>query len=266
MLFVWARALVLSKQSEAPMIAPSWTKISRIGPWIRREKYKRYYFSEFTNESYIKGVRKAFITNFNPLIDELEFEQSELQANSVIRVHNSTDHMIYFPPLLGHEKLIRRELFRITSEPIKNRLSQTSERFPNFIGVHIRRGDFKLLDQTIPIDWYMDSISNLREKIDSRLPVLIFSDAPHSELNELRKADNLHLMPKAPAIHDLLMLSKSEAIIGTSLSTFSLWASFLERRPTYWPPVSPGVHGYGLDKTHHFSSNWKGQPLPFEST
>ncbi len=265
MLFVWARSLLIADQLGASLIAPSWTKLVRIGPWLRREKYKRYYLSDFTNDGYIDGAKKFYLSTLKRPIDELHLDRVNAKQGDLIRVHNSADHMIYFPPLLGHEKRITEELFRITNPKVIGKYTENNSRYPNYIGVHIRRGDFSLINQTIPLSWYRDAIHHVRESIDTGLPVLVFSDAQESELVELNNTENVFIMPRAPAIHDLLMLANSDAIIGTSLSTFSLWASFLNRRPSYWPPISPGVHGYGLDKSHHHSSDWQGRPLPFDS-
>lgn len=61
MLFPWARAVLFSHTWQCPMIAPQWTNYFRLGPWLRRERDKRYYFNNFTNAGYIKGLNKMSV-------------------------------------------------------------------------------------------------------------------------------------------------------------------------------------------------------------
>jgi len=256
MLFVWARAVVLNDELKANIIAPSWTQPFRIGPWLRREKDKRYYFSDFCNEGYIDGLKKTFLLSIKNQISESLFN-GNLSDNQILVVENGKNGNIYFHPLIGHEALIQKELYRIISSNIRNNIFKKTKD-QSFIGVHIRRGDFKLIDQAIPIEWYANTIESLHSILPKRLETRVFSDAHVDELETLTKINNVKIMPRAPAIEDLLVLSESRLMIGTSLSTFSLWASFFNRTPTIWSPKSPGVHGYGLEKFHHIQSDWNG--------
>src|SRR4029079_16925619 len=54
----WARCHVWCKDNNVGMLAPRWFDV-RVGPYLRREKEKRQYHRLFTNDGYVKGVRKA---------------------------------------------------------------------------------------------------------------------------------------------------------------------------------------------------------------
>ena len=64
MLFPWARAVLYARNHSLPLLAPEWVKLGRIGPWLRGERDKRYYFGQFTNEGYIRGLKKWWALHF----------------------------------------------------------------------------------------------------------------------------------------------------------------------------------------------------------
>lgn len=261
MLFVWARAFKMSVEYGFPMISPDWFKPGRIGPLLRGEKDKRYYLRDFTNAGYIAGVKKLCILAVSVKVEEGKIELSRALGwrPVVVCVRQGES----FLPFLDLNQQIWRELLRIIHPAIRHAVLLPHE---PFIGVHVRRGDFVRINQQIDINWYVRAVLRVRAVVGC-LPVRVFTDAPESEVRPLLAIDGATLMPKAPAIQDLMLLSRGAVIIGTSLSTFSLWASFLHRAPTVWPPVSPGVWGYGLRTDNHLYTDWdanlrdeKGQP------
>ena len=95
------------------------------------------------------------------------------------------------------------------------------------IGVHIRRGDFKLGNQTTPLDYFVTVITFLRRKIGKELPVTVFTDADESEIEEVLKLPSVKLAEEKADILDLLLLSRSSILVLSRDSTFSYWAAFL---------------------------------------
>jgi hypothetical protein len=254
MLFVWGRAEVASRIHKMPIIAPQWIKIFRFGPWRRREKDKRYYFGDFVNDKYISGIRRLILLAFSKRVpEEFLFEthyHSLYPSIFVIEGHKEN-----FQPLLLHRGFLHTRLLAITNPKIVDNINNCKERF---MGVHVRRGDFKCVNQIIPTEWYANTCRKIRKHFGLQMKIKIFTDAHRSELGSLLELPNSEIVEGNAAIHDLLMLAKSKIIIGTSLSTFSLWASFLGKCLTFWPPISPGVYGYGLHTNQHITADWDG--------
>lgn len=211
MLFPWARATLYARDHKLPMIAPEWVKLGRLGPWLRGERDKRYYFGQFSNDGYITGLRRKML---------LLFCKRQIRVFSGMRD--------YFKDIAGEADYLKAALFKIVNPTIVKTLEQLPRKF---IGVHIRRGDFATTGQALSNDYYVAAIKKAQGKIGVDCPILVFSDARPEELDYLKEFENLKLMPKAPAIQDLLSLSRSTILVGTDNSTFSGWAEFLGQMP-----------------------------------
>ena len=70
--------------------------------------------------------------------------------------------------------------------------------------------------------------------LGAQLPALVFSDGRPNELHFLSKCDGVRLMPVAPAIHDVLALSRASVLVGTNHSSFSEWGAFLGGMKSVW--------------------------------
>ena len=103
-----------------------------------------------------------------------------------------------------------------------------------FIGVHVRTGDFVSTGQNMSLDYYLRGIEAARRLVKEPMPVLIFSDAKQGQLNCLMQSAEVKIMPPAPAIHDVLALSRSSVLVGTNHSSFSEWAVFLGGMKSVW--------------------------------
>ncbi len=254
MLFVWGRAEVASIIHKMPVIAPQWIKIFRFGPWRRREKDKRYYFHDFVNDKYIGGIKRLILLAFSKRLPE-EFLFDPLHHRKCPSVFIFEGFKEYFEPLLLHGDFLHARLLEIANPRIVESVNSCTEKF---MGVHVRRGDFKCVNQVVPTEWYANTCRKIRKHFGLQLKIKIFTDAQRNELGPLLELPDSEVVDGNTAIHDLLMLAKSRVIIGTSLSTFSLWASFLGKCLTFWPPVSPGVYGYGLHTNQHVMTDWDG--------
>ena len=228
MLFPWARSVLFARNAQCEILAPRWTKLLRIGQWLRNERDKRYYTGQFTNAGYITGFRKFALlaTLYGERVSELEVDLATQKSGMVVFRGLGK----YFEDLLGETEFVKSQLLKIVNPDILNRLSQLP---PRFIGVHVRCGDFATTGQSLPLEYYLRGIESARGRVGSDVPVLVFSDAKPSEL-ELLKSENSYIMPPAPAIQDVLSLSQSVALVGTNHSSFSEWASFLGGMPSFW--------------------------------
>jgi len=229
MLFPWARAVLFSKKARCQMLAPKWTSYMRVGPWLRCERDKRYYTGQFTNDGYIKGLRRWWILMSNIGRGIKENDSSLREIDSGIVVFRGLGN--YFNDFAEDAEIVKQELLRIVSPNIL----QALDRLPaKFIGVHIRAGDFVSTGQNMPLDYYMRGIEAARELVKEPVPVLIFSDAKQGQLDCLMQSAEVKIMPPAPAIHDVLALSRSSILVGTNHSSFSEWAVFLGKMQSIW--------------------------------
>ena len=229
MLFPWARAFVFAHKHKCQIIAPQWTAYNRIGPWLRRERDKRYYMGQFTNKGYVKGLHRwfALMSNITRRIKENDWKSDEIDSGIVVFRGLGN----YFDDFAEDAEIVKQELLKIVSPNILQELDKLPA---EFIGVHVRAGDFVSTGQNMPLDYYMRGIEAARELVGAVMPVLVFSDARQGQLDCLEQLEDVMIMPPAPAIHDVLALSRSSILVGTNHSSFSEWAVFLGNMKRIW--------------------------------
>ena len=150
---------------------------------------------------------------------------SNKKKNKKIYLFNSVSAgQDLFGELRNHQTLIIHELNKILTPKMKSQLSVY--KIP-VIGVHIRRGDFKLGNQTTSLDYFIQAINLIRKTLNAIVPVTIFTDAEKSELYQLIELPDINIAEDKPDILDMLLLSKSRIMILSQSSTFSYWAAFL---------------------------------------
>lgn len=223
MLFPWARAALFARDHRCEMLAPNWVRVGRVGPWLRGERDKRYYFGQVTNAGYVKGIRRFWA----------------LHGGADVRRFGGLGR--YFEDFPGESAYLNRALEAILSSRIKEALKSLPGRF---VGVHVRRGDFASIGQALPMDYYCRGVGKAWEIAGEKLPVLVFSDAPEDELRPLLSCGGVALKPAAPALQDMLSLSKAAVLVATNRSTFSGWAAFLGQMPTLWATEGRDGHEY----------------------
>ena len=221
MLFTWAQAVGYCHKTGAQMLAPVWVRIARIGPWLRHEKYKRYYGGQMTNDGYVSGVKKMLILFFK---------------KTRVRIFTEMDG--YFLPFIDSWDVVRDELHRIVDKRIIRDVEADAKE-GEFIGVHVRRGDFVQAGWVTSDEWFVKAVKVAlaydREGIHKYIRV--FSDGYPEELSFLQRAfpnERIIVMPKAPAIQDILLMSRSRILVCSPASTFSMWAVFLGQMPSVW--------------------------------
>ena len=225
MLNPWARAYLWSKANDCQMLAPNWVKIFRIGPWLRMEKDKRYYWGQFTNDGYVGGLKKWMILLRYEKVPEA-LMSAGMESCVVVFSGQGRDILDF----ADQAQFLREELYRIAAPTIKLRLKELPSKF---IGVHIRRGDFKVIGQTLSADYYCSAISSAL-KICGSIPILVSSDALESELSYLRRFSNLQILKANPALQDVLTLSRASCLVCTNGSSFSEWSAFLGGMRSIW--------------------------------
>lgn len=231
MLYPWARAICYAKEHGCRVIAPAWTKFTRIGPILRRERDKRFYVGQFTNQGYVGGFAKMWLLAFG--------------GDKVLRFSGMTDGL---KPLIYEAATVKNELIRIANPSYLKALEDLPD---EFIGVHIRKGDFLTIGFSLSNEYYVRAIRLARKRVGD-IPILVFSDGEASELAYLNSFANVCFMPHAPALQDLLSLTRAEILIATNRSTFSGWAAYLGGMTSFWdkdgerPSESIGLQKFEL--------------------
>lgn len=111
------------------------------------------------------------------------------------------------------------------------------------IGINPRRGkdfvDASVDDDFLkrgalrtPLKWFVDVLQEIRAFLGSTTKAFVVSDGTREDLGPLLCLPNVELVKSPSAISDLLVLAKSQILIGSGGSSFSAWASFLGQMPT----------------------------------
>lgn len=232
-LFPWARGVAFCVKSGAVMLAPQWRNYWSIGTVFRRDRNSRFYFNDFTNNSYVSGMRKVLANRCLPHISEYAIKDIPALVAGPSCVVDFAKMKDLFDPFLDCQKIVHEHLHGLVNPKIREDIDYIPEN--TFIGVHIRRGDFRIVGNMIEDGWYIRAIKKALTTYGRNFPIWIFSDAPLDELGFLRKEFPLSkIMPSAPAVKDIFLLSKAAVIIGTGNSTFSMWATYLGQKPSIW--------------------------------
>ena len=250
MMFPWARCFVWCKDTGASMIAPSWMHL-RIGPYLRREPDKRDYYRLWSGRGYVRGPRRLAAFAMRSRIEERDVtDVRSIPRGSLVVFRDMPD---YFARLRGRHMEVEKEMRRIA----KVQLPPVPSSARAAIGIHVRRGDFSRPPSVeslgtlghnwqLPIEWYVQTLRQVRAACGERLPGKIFSDGTPEELAPLMREPDTSLVKQGKATHDMLLLSQCSVIIASG-STFSMWASFLGQRPAVWFPGQLRQRVLGMD-------------------
>lgn len=221
MLFPWAQAVVYCQHTHARMIAPKWVHLCRIGTWIRKERDKRFYLKQFSGSNYVSGAKRWLLLYF---------------CRNRVRFFSGMKG--FFDSFITEHNVVYNELMRIVNQTIKNKVEKIAKDCP-YIAVHVRRGDFKTVGISTDDAWYLRAIKiAVSDKVAQGVNTIrVFSDARPGELKFIAEAfpeKEVIVMPNAPAIEDILLLSKAKIVVCTPRSTFSMWSVFLGQQPSIW--------------------------------
>jgi hypothetical protein len=243
LLFPWARFILATQKCGLTPISPTWLQI-KLGPILRKETDKRFYFNLFKKKpEEISGIKKLMVLLKYSLVTEdyVEYLKSGIisQQNN-IKIIVFTGLSDYFNSIITEHASLHDELLKITRDEHKKGLTFD---FRKSMSVHIRLGDFKGSKAT-PFQWYITMLHKLRAELGRDWPIYIFSDGTDKELMPVMRLPNTTRLTFGSSLADLLALSKAHLLIGSAGSTFSQWASFLGRMPVIWPKGSLTQHLY----------------------
>lgn len=258
MLMVWARGLVFARLNGFNLATSPWWGF-RWGALLRREQKKRLYWKYFTETPFYIQLPARFQWGFKNIMIEPPVEK--LTGTSL---HNKTLFLFkqvmpdydLFGSIKNYHGMIATELMNAL-HPSRKSMLLTFE--PPVIGIHIRRGDFKLGSTLTPIDFFIDGINIIRQQVGECLPVTVFTDADMDELGKLFLLPSIKRAEKKADILDILLMSKSRFLLLSAGSTFSYWAAFLSdafviRPASDWlhqiRDVTPGKDFFDLKWQH----------------
>ena len=205
----------------------------------------RFYTDLFAPTSrYIRGVEKFRILRSR--------ERLPAAALSHTDTDGASGKIFEFPWGVGDlfaSILTRHELVAARLREITRAKHLPSKECPApHIAVHVRLGDFSLprdardfdvkngtVNFRMPIDWYCYVTNLLREALDDRIEIRVYSDGSDQELGPLLEIKGVRRMRGQSSLRDLLSLAQATVLVASG-STFSMWASYLGRMPVVWHP------------------------------
>lgn len=235
MMLVWARAVVFSKTNEIPLTVSFWWGF-RLGPFLRGEKQKRFYWRYFSESSlwsliainFYKANAKVI---YDPPLSKLSAEEKASKSLFVFSKFEIDKDL--FGYIRNHSKMIRQELLGLLHPSLATYYQKSQ---PPVISIHVRRGDFKRGTVLTPNEYFISMIYLIRQFAGSDLPVTIFSDATEEEISDLLELPATKLSDNAADILDILAMSDSKFIVLSGSSTFSYWGAFLSDALVVRPP------------------------------
>jgi len=236
-LFPLMHSIIFAEINNLPLIITGYYQL-KIGPFIRREKTKRNYLGYY---NFQKNIGYYIIDLLKIEYFKLRFEQihepsissKKHTENKVYVFHKLPSISDYFIHLRNYRTLTINSFWSILHPGIIKMIN--NNKWYN-IGVHVRMGDFRKLINNEPYigghvrtpeKYFIDTINQIRNKLNRDETVAIYTDGYRSEFNELLITSNLVFIEGNPDIVDLVCLSKSKIIITSPSSTFSYWAAFL---------------------------------------
>lgn len=247
-LLVWARAAVFAHLNGLPLQTLGWNQF-RIGPWLRRERTKRFYGGYFRSSAPLADrllVRPRLLLSratghlLNPPVEKIDL--AHLGRSSVIVFDQMPHWKDWFRDLKAHRRYVRDRLFEELKPSIKRELDACPR---PVIGVHVRLGDsrplqpgenFATIGGRTPLEHFQEVIRELRKTLGARTPVTLFSDGYVDELRPLLMEPLVSLAPPRRDIVDMLLLARSSVIVASALSSFSYWSGFLSDAPLILHP------------------------------
>jgi hypothetical protein len=213
-LFPWARCVLHSINTGEPMLAPFWL----------RPAWRQFFLGGVSrSSSYLHQIMLAGV--FQPRPGEY------LRPRGGERIFEGVGDL--FASLTPHRERLLTEFTAMT----RPRWRVVAAAHPAVIGVNIRLGrDFRAAKSEAdffrggailtPLDWFHDTILQVRSILGSSAPVIVVSDGTRAALQKILALENAKLVRPGCAASDLLALANVKVLIGSGGSSFSAWASY----------------------------------------
>lgn len=237
-IFVWCYGLVFSQRNNCEHHTSKWA-VLHFGPMVRGEQSFRIYLGSFKEDSLVKKVRlKLYKAQEEKILydKDIELLVNDKLTNIKYTFYKVGDnwHTVYHL-IKPYRDLIKKELYRKLTARVLKKIE--GHKAP-WIGVHIRRGDFKppkseegLTIKSIAIQtsnhYFISVIDRIRKFVNLNIPVTIFSDGKPKELENILSLPNVSMAKDDLDIVHMLLLSRSKIIVISEGSTFGGWSAYL---------------------------------------
>jgi len=203
------------------MLAVRWGQL-KVGPTLRRERDARLYLSLFRQHpAYVSGLERRAALRGPRSVEPKDLDVAVSPDRLTVVTFGGLGR--FFEQLAASDAFLTDQLLAVVR---RSRLPSASEMVP--LVAHVRLGDFG--NAVTPMPWFVRRVEELRRAgIDA--PIGVVSDGAERELQPLLDLRGVTLVRTGSAIGDLLVAACSQALIGSSHSTFSAWAAFLGRQP-----------------------------------
>lgn len=224
-LFGWAAGFALSQKLGCDLIVD------------KRNLHQRgYQLDHFNFSKDLKTSNKQFtgIRGIKNKIYGSIFEEKSFQYDPRFENINSPKTLRgYFQSWkyhAGFENEIYAQIRGLILESPGLQAIQNKYPFENLIGVHVRRGDYKALEQyhgTIKSDYYKTAIETIESVEKTSSKFIVFSDEPEEAKTILHGAVAYIGPSELPSpAENMVLMSRCRALIGAN-SSFSLWAGLI---------------------------------------
>jgi hypothetical protein len=201
------------------------------------DDYIVYFKEECLNNSWIiflSGIRAYALRIIGTVFKRLRIVPKYDSFNNIERSRNKYIiidewNLLYTPKIQMHRNQIS-DIFRFKEEYLKNISILNSKKAKITIGVHIRRGDYKVWKNGkyyFSLQYYSDLIRFYTEKYQSSKVIVCSNE----DINTAILNTNV-TFSNANFIADLWILAHCDFIIGPP-STFNAWSSFIGNKPLY---------------------------------
>jgi hypothetical protein len=244
-LSAWARCVIWAQKHDVEMLAPIWLR-PRIGPYLRRERDKRFYAKLFRKGTATSGLKRARLLLLAERVAAGQaYPELPIAPNKdiIVQFENTPgdNERRFFPLLVGHHDLVRAQLLDITKPQF-----HPATGMPAHIAIHVRLGDFSAIPDAatlasgatnvrLPMEWYADRLAALRAQLNADLPAILYSDGSDDALQPLLSIAGVTRAPAQESITDLLAMGQAAALISSG-SGFSLWGAYLGGAPRLCHP------------------------------
>lgn len=237
----WGKAFLAAQALDLKLVDPPW--------WLNKRPYGReLHTSVWGTAEYLAlralptislgsgTVRSLGSWDYFDAMWKLKADQPSSWGSRAVLLHTSGMDGGYLAIRRARRFLASRLLYSRGSEALMTVDSEAAVR----IGVHVRAGDFAsaelepgVFNVQMPLDWYLETITSLVQRLGGSVQVLVASQDPTLTLDDRHAlADIRHLT--GTSVQDLSALASCDVIVP-SISSFSLLAIFLSDALYVWP-------------------------------
>jgi len=235
----WGKAFLAARALDLKLVDPPW--------WLNKRPYGRELHSSLWSTAEYLALRamptiaidsaKAESLGSSDYFDAmLKLKADEVLGSRPVLLHTSGMAGGYLGIRKARRFLAARILYSRSSEALMTFGPEAAVR----IGVHVRAGDFSaaelepgIFNIQSPLDWYLETIESLVQRLGCSVQVLVASQGPILTLADHRGlAEIRHL--SGTSVEDLSVLASCDVIVP-SISSFSLLAIFLSDALYVWP-------------------------------